>query len=122
MKTNYELGKTIVEAMRLRDVMRADGASPAALDAAMLQTVKTAWPAIVGEDDRRCSCGDTGAILHRCPGHQRCPVSRHARHGPHSYLTPCSCGEGGRYRPLERRGEDVTAAGRPRRGLTRVGR
>jgi hypothetical protein len=120
MRTDYQLGKTIVEALRLRDLMRAEGATKADLDAAMLKTVKAAWPTVTEEDDRRCACGDTGAVIHTCPGHRRCPVSQHPRHGPHTYLTPCSCSEGTRFIPPARTVGEVEV--KARRGMRRLGR
>lgn len=121
MNRDGQLAQTIAEILVIRARMRQDGATTEECDLVIKRALQAAWPSLEGlEDDRRCGdCNDTGALVYRCPGHECCPVSRHLRHGPHTFLRPCSCSEGGRYRrPVMEEGQKV----KTRRKFTRWGR
>ena len=117
------LASTIAEACRLRDAMRADGATRAQLDEAMDKTVRLCWPTR-GVYPYPCqACEGYGVVYHTCDGLDRPTCPKTKIHLAHEYTTPCFCAAGTRYRQPERRAEDFTQAGAvTKRQPTRWGR
>jgi hypothetical protein len=89
--TEGQLAATIREAVRLRSVMREQGATEEELAAMLEKTVRATWP-FTREWHYLCdSCDDTGLILKECP---KLPCGRQNPHLPHSYGEPCHCKNG----------------------------
>src|SRR3990167_1031325 len=66
------LAATMREALRLRDQMRADGATEVELAQALEQTVRAAWLFTRAWKYLCQACDDTGAVRHVCTPSQRC--------------------------------------------------
>jgi hypothetical protein len=137
------LAATLKEALRLRDLARAEGASPAELNATLERTLRAAWPQ-VREWKYLCSqCQDTGLITKLCRRGDRCNgvSSRtdtwHERPGKyrrlcvtaplsnyqHEYGTPCTCAAGERFKLKPKSADDFSQeAGTSRKKPTRFGR
>jgi len=118
--TDGVLSETILEALRIRDRMRADGASVEECDAALEKTLRASWPQ-TREWKHLCGeCRDYGLIIRGCPGDKPF-CGRRKVHLPHEYGEPCFCAAGGRFKPKPKSGEDFTEATKVRQP-TRFGR
>lgn len=112
------LWETVKEALRLRDQMRADGASDTELAKGLEQSVRAAWPQ-GREWQYKCDdCRDTGLIEMVCKAGQRCEGTSsrvdHWKDEPgkyrrlcalnptsdyeHTYTMPCFCAAGSRFK------------------------
>lgn len=113
------LWDSVKEALRLRDKMREDGASEQELAKGLEQSVRAAWPKGREWTYLCTECSDTGVIEMVCKAGQRCegtssrvdswkdepgkyrrlcalnPASDYT----HTYVVPCFCAAGKRYRP-----------------------
>ena len=116
------LASTIAEACRLRDAMRADGATREQLDEAMEKTVRLVWPRRHPHHYVCQACGDYGLAMRTCDWDDRPTCGRRKPHLAHEYGRPCECPAGARHREPERRTEDFTQAGKVTRKPTRWGR
>ena len=116
------LARTITEACRLRDAMRADGATLEQLNEAMEKTVRLVWPRRRPHHYICETCGDYGLDMRTCDGDERPTCGRTKPHLAHEYGRPCDCPAGARHREPERRAEDFTQAGKVTRKPTRWGR
>jgi hypothetical protein len=116
------LAQTFIAAMRIWDQQKADGVRKAERLAGLEKTLRAAWPQA---DDPgrlyRCrECWDIGAIACECPGNDHC--GRHKPHLAHSYIAPCFCPKGEKFKEKPKPGpEDFTAAGKSK-PMTRMGR
>jgi hypothetical protein len=120
-KAQYgNLAQTFVAAMRIWDAQKADGVPKAERLAGLEKSLRAAWPQ-TREWKYVChSCEDTGGIFAECPGNDHC--GRKNPHLAHSYIAPCFCPKGVRFREKPQAApEDFKAAGRSK-PMTRVGR
>lgn len=138
------LAATLKEALRLRDLARAEGATQAELDTMMEKTLRSAWPQ-VREWKYLCSlCDDTGLITKLCRRGARCngissrsdtwrdPPGKYQRacavdplsDERHDYGVPCTCSRGTRFKEKPKAGpEDFShEAGRSTGKPSRFGR
>lgn len=141
--TDSALAATMKEAFRLRERMKADGATTAELDAAMERTLRAALPQQRVWRYECEVCWDTGLEMHVCRAGERCngvstridhpgaPAGSYTRlcahdpNGPyeHDYGTPCLCRRGVRFRPARpAMVPDDEAAARTPRKPARFGR
>jgi hypothetical protein len=139
--TDRVLADTIDEAIRLRLAMKAEGATPAELDAAMEKTLRAAWPFTRTWIYRCGHCQDTGLVMAVCRRGSRCDgVSTrtdypHQRIGKYRRLcaihpdsdtehtsgAPCFCTLGARFQlPTPPSADEFTGAGT--KPMTRIGR
>ena len=118
--TEGVLSATITEALRLRDRMRADGATATELDAALEKTLRAAWPFAREWKVLCATCRDYGLDLHQCAGDATCGRTR--PHLPHDYGEPCWCAAGKRFRAPMKTEDDFTQAGTVKRRPSRFGR
>lgn len=98
-----KLGKIVMEAIAIRDQMKAGGMTGAALDAGLADVLRESWPkANRGPWKELCGvCHDYGLEMFDCPGDQTC--GRQRAHRPHDYGRPCvACTAGRRHEDLSR--------------------
>lgn len=117
--------KAVMEALDMRDKLKADGVSGKDLDAGLEAVLRDVWPK--GADDSRhascLECNGCGLVIHNCPGDATC--GRSGMHAAHDYGTPCWCEKGRRFRdkPKPEPSEFTDAGKTPKRaGPTRFGR
>lgn len=112
------LARTIAEALKLRDEMKAGGASQAELDAFLENVVRQSWP-FTREWKFLCSqCDDTGRVVMVCrkgarcdgrstaPGRMRLCAQDPTSDYEHEYASPCHCALGSRFTSRPKRVED----------------
>ncbi len=146
MITEGQLAATIREALRIREAMRATGASEADVASAFEQSVRAAWPKPQGRSEPwhyLCErCNDTGLAMFMCKPGQRCngistrtdsPREKPGKyrrlctrdpHGvyEHTYGEPCVCPAGERFKANPSNEASFTDAGKVKRQPTRFGR
>ncbi len=135
--SDRSLGAIIMAVVELQASMREQGATQAAIDAAMETAVRASWP-FAREWKYICrDCQDTGLVLQVCePGH-RCNGLSTRIDGPkeqaskyqrlctkaetyvHDYSIPCWCKAGNRFRTQPASDADYTQAGKTSRPMTR---
>jgi hypothetical protein len=122
-KSQYgNLAQTFVAAMRIWDAQKADGVPKAERLAGLEKSLRAAWPqsADPGRFYKCRECWDVGAIDCQCPGTDHC--GRHKPHLPHSYVAPCFCASGVKFKEKPKPSpEDFKSAGRSK-PMTRMGR
>lgn len=122
MAGRVSLAHTVSDALRLAEQMRAAGASPREIHAGLERVLRACWP-FRREWHYLCeTCGDVGAEVLECPV---IACERRQTHGPHSYIRPCVCRAGDRWRAKPRTDDDAVAAAakvQKSKPLTRVGR
>ena len=119
------LGTVILDALRMRDRLKADGLTGPALNAALETLLRDVWPKPTDRTDPwhdLCAqCRDYGLEMHACPGDATC--GRRRRHPEHEYGRPCFCPAGRRHQ--EKRApspEDATTlAAKPKKPMSRWG-
>lgn len=103
-----ELARTILEALKLRDQMRAAGASEDQLADGFERVIRSVWP-FEREWKYLCGhCDDIGYLFEECPGDASC--GRPREHGAHRLVRPCWCSLGARFKPKPKTEQDFTAA------------
>lgn len=120
MTSDGQLAKAFREAMALWDVQKASGMSFAERLKGLDALLRQVWP-FTREWKYLCTaCDDLGAIWHDCSGDATC--GRHQAHLPHTFVEPCWCQKGVRFREkVKPSPEDFTAAGR-NKPMARMGR
>jgi hypothetical protein len=143
MTTDATLGAIIVETIRLRNQMRAHGATADEQAAYLEDIVRRSWP-FTREWKYLCErCSDTGLVLQRCRPGARCSgVSTRTddwRDKPgkyhrlcvrmedtsyeHEYVEPCWCQAGAPFRAHPRKpDEDLDKIAKTDKPMTRWGR
>ena len=127
MKQDHRLSKAIEDALKIREQMRDDGATPADLAAGFERVVRDVWPT-VREWHYLCEqCSDTGLVLYVCAPGRRCNGISTRIDGPHEqpgkyrrlcalhpeadytheYGEPCDCKFGSRFRSTPKSDRDV---------------
>ncbi len=141
----WPMTKAIIEAVRYRDTLRAEGASEADLAEGLERVVREAWPKPKHRTEPwryRCDlCDDTGLRHFVCRQGERCngisqrinsageqagKYARLCRLSPdstyeHTYGEPCMCPLGRRFLPPSRSTDDFTKATKSK-PMTRFGR
>ncbi len=120
-----KLSSAVMEAIAIRDQMKADGVTGAELNAGLEGVLRDVWPKPKGRSEPWrviCKiCDDTGAELKDCAG-DGCGMANGHPHAPHEYRRPCLCSKGARFRETTKGPGDVTDVGRARSGFSRMGR
>lgn len=130
--TEQTLGQIVMDALAMRDQLKADGLSGAALDQSLETVLRETWPKPIGRTepwhDTCAHCRDYGLSMGWCPGDATCgdnPVTSRPRkpHAPHEYGKPCWCTAGRRHldKPVPNEDDAMTLAARPKKP-TRWGR
>lgn len=130
--TESMLSQTVREALRLRDQMRADGASEEDLTKGLAQTLRASWPQTRAWHYDCDGCSDTGWQDKLCTPATPCgrPFDRmgqsaddytgRGRCGPsHTYVVPCFCRRG-EVKRVQRDRLDQVAAPEDYLGVGRV--
>lgn len=106
------LSETLIEAIRLRDQMRTDGATEAELTAGFEKVLREVWPTARTWRYLCETCRDYGLEMKACPGDATC--GRTFPHAAHDYGDPCWCKAGNRYKS-KARDDDPGGAGAKRK-------
>jgi len=96
------LAACVMDALAMRDRLKADGLTGPALDAGLEGVLRDTWPKpdadLESPQHARCgTCRGYGLEMRTCPGDSRCGITRKP-HAPHEYGTPCWCDLGRRFR------------------------
>lgn len=106
------LGVCVMEALRMRDRMKADGVTGPALDRGLEGVLRDTWPKPDGRTepwhDQCGNCRDYGLAMGTCPGDATCGF--HKPHLAHEYGVACWCQKGQRFRDKQKPTEDDAMA------------
>ena len=126
------LGQMVMEAIKMRDQLKADGMTGPALDAGLETVVRDIWPKPKDRTepwhDGCATCRDYGLEMRWCPGDGSCgshPVTQRPRkpHAPHEYGKPCWCVAGRRHQEkVAPSAEDAETMAAKRKPMSRWGR
>ncbi len=127
------LGTIVMDALKMRDQLKADGLAGPDLDKALEAVLRDSWPRPKDRaepwHDKCLVCRDYGLEMLWCPGDSTCgshPVTKAPRkpHAAHEYGKPCFC-EAGRRHLLEKAqptmDDAMTMAAKPKK-MSRWGR
>jgi hypothetical protein len=122
-----EIGKlsaAVMQAIEIRDHLKADGVTGDALNIGLEGVLRDTWPKGRSEPWHTCKgCSDYGLEMFTCPGDATC--GRERPHLAHDFGKPCWCQKGARFREAPKpTSDDFTNAGKaPKRsGFARAGR
>lgn len=113
------LGTIVMDALKIRDGLKASGMTGDPLDRALESVLKEVWPKPKDRTDPWhdvcASCRDYGLEMHDCPGDATC--GRRRIHATHEYGRPCWCSAGRRHQEKARPTEDdaMAIAAKPRK-------
>lgn len=119
--------RTMRKAMQLYRDARAQGIAREDARRGLEEELRGAWPKSVSKFRPNCdACDDTGYREMACWDQQRCfrKVCAANPEKQHSYVVPCECPKGDRFRPRTfTSGDELTAVGKTRkkRGWRQVG-
>lgn len=120
------LSTAIMQALDMRDELKAQGVTGAELDRGMEGVLRELWPKPHGRTepwhDQCGNCRDYGLEMIDCPGDATCGFRK--PHPPHEFGRPCWCPKGNRFRdqPSPTDTDPVKRAAKSPRQLTRFGR
>lgn len=117
-----KLATAYTEAMQIMDAQKAAGVPFDERIKGLEQVLRAFWPHTREWHSLCVQCEDYGLVFHQCPGDQTC--GRRAKpHLPHLYGMPCFCEKGRQFRDKPKpTGEDFAAAGKAKKGFSKVGR
>ena len=119
------LGSVVMDALRMRDELKAGGLAGDALDRSLEAVLRDSWPKPKDRTepwrDLCANCRDYGLEIIQCPGDATC--GRHKKHGAHEYGKPCWCPAGRRHHEKQAPTPDdaMALAAKPRK-MNRWGR
>lgn len=129
------LGTIVMDAVRERERLKADGCSGPALEERFEQIVRDAWPKGRAWIYICSACEDSGWETLHCPGddtcgpstfrpaaNMPCPNRPRKPHAPHSYVRVCFCDKGREMRATSSAPDFSTATkSKPKRSFGRFG-
>jgi len=119
------LGTIVMEAIKMRDSLKAGGLAGDGLDRALESVLRESWPKPKDRTEPwhdHCQiCRDYGLEMLWCPGDETC--GRRKVHASHEYGRPCLCAAGKRHheKSMPTPDDAMTIAARPKK-MSRWGR
>lgn len=120
------LGTVVMDALKIRDELKAGGLSGPELDGALETVLRDTWPKPEGRTepwrDLCANCRDYGLVMRICPGDASC--GRPKAHAEHEYGVPCWCPRGRGFHEKQTPTPDdaMTLAAKPKKAPSRWGR
>lgn len=117
------LGVVVMQAVVEAEGLRAQGAAPEQVSAALETVVRDAWPKGRTEPwrDLCAECRDYGWKVVECPGDATC--GRHKAHLAHAYAVACWCERGRVVMPkVKQQHDELASVGKMPKGPARWGR